>query len=761
MTPIYGIVAVAVAVWGAVYLRRGALLTACTGFVVLGYMLPHPFWHVKLGVPLTVDRLALAGIVVMLACHWRWARLAARRLVLADWALAALLVYLTVRCYFTPPADQFQSTVGPWWRIIAAFWMPAALYASVRLAPLGRRQWLTMLWALTGLGVYLAWTAAAEVHQQWWAVFPRFIGDPTLGTHFGRARGPALMSASLGVYLTACFWATWSLWPRVARPVQALLAVAMGAMAVGVFYTYTRSTWLGLAAGLAVIPLLQMPRRWRLPVASSCLLAGVVCFGMFGHYVTNITRKDADGSAAHSVYQRASFAYVSLRMFREDPIFGCGISRFYDKKLPYLSDRSQRIELESIRYLDHHNTLLSVLVETGLVGITLLSALLALWTKATWDALRRAIPGTWQHGQALFGLAVLIAYFATAVFHDLTLSPTEHWLLFLTTGVTVAMTTQRQYATASAARRLPTFQLLPRLVQNCLPPKRPTRPAQSQISLFGMKIDALQMHEAAARVLSWCAAPKAGACKFVVTPNVDHAVLFQSNAPLRAAYEGAALVLADGAPVVLASHLLNKPLPQRVAGSDLAPALFERASATSHPGAAPRRTLRVFLLGAAPGVAERAQRNIESHWKGVDVVGVLSPPLGFENDHAENERIVSAVAAAQPDLLVVGLGAPKQELWIAKFADRLDAKVALCVGATIDFLAGQRQRAPQWMRAVGLEWVHRLASEPKRLAKRYLRDAWVFPQLVYREWRNAKSPTDRGSRQPESPAIRPGRLASG
>jgi N-acetylglucosaminyldiphosphoundecaprenol N-acetyl-beta-D-mannosaminyltransferase len=97
------------------------------------------------------------------------------------------------------------------------------------------------------------------------------------------------------------------------------------------------------------------------------------------------------------------------------------------------------------------------------------------------------------------------------------------------------------------------------------------------------------------------------------------------------------------------------------------------------------------------------------------------------------------VAATQPDLLLVGLGAPKQELWVARHANRLPVRVALCVGATIDFLAGEKSRSPRWMRRIGLEWFHRLCTEPSRLAKRYMRDAWVFPQLVWREWRTVRT----------------------
>ncbi len=94
-------------------------------------------------------------------------------------------------------------------------------------------------------------------------------------------------------------------------------------------------------------------------------------------------------------------------------------------------------------------------------------------------------------------------------------------------------------------------------------------------------------------------------------------------------------------------------------------------------------------------------------------------------------------------MLVVGLGAPKQELWVHAHRDQISAPVALCVGAAIDFLAGEKPRAPRWMRRIGIEWMHRLASEPRRLAMRYLRDAWIFPQLVWREWANRHAANGR------------------
>jgi N-acetylglucosaminyldiphosphoundecaprenol N-acetyl-beta-D-mannosaminyltransferase len=253
--------------------------------------------------------------------------------------------------------------------------------------------------------------------------------------------------------------------------------------------------------------------------------------------------------------------------------------------------------------------------------------------------------------------------------------------------------------------------------------------------LFGMQIDALRMAEVIQQLLAWVKQPETG-CRYVVTPNVDHAVMYQRHAGLKDAYADASLVLIDGFPLLAAARLLRRDIPERVPGSDLVPALFETVNSQAGGDRSNgEQKLRVYLLGAAPGVADRGASAIHQKWPTVQVVGTYSPPLGFEIDSQENASILARIASARPDILVVGLGAPKQELWVHQHRDQIAAPVALCVGATIDFLAGEKHRAPVWMRRVGLEWVHRLLSEPRRLAKRYARDAWIFPQLVWREWR--------------------------
>jgi N-acetylglucosaminyldiphosphoundecaprenol N-acetyl-beta-D-mannosaminyltransferase len=176
-------------------------------------------------------------------------------------------------------------------------------------------------------------------------------------------------------------------------------------------------------------------------------------------------------------------------------------------------------------------------------------------------------------------------------------------------------------------------------------------------------------------------------------------------------------------------------LPERVTGSDLVPALFDAAQRGERP-------LSVYLLGAGPGVADRAAINIQKRWPLVSVVGTYSPPLGFEHDPEECRAIIERINQAEPELVVLGLGAPKQELWIDKHHAELSARWALCVGACIDFLAGEKRRAPLWMQKLCLEWLFRLGSEPKRLFKRYLFDGLAFPRLLIKEMISPSRPKE-------------------
>ena len=245
------------------------------------------------------------------------------------------------------------------------------------------------------------------------------------------------------------------------------------------------------------------------------------------------------------------------------------------------------------------------------------------------------------------------------------------------------------------------------------------------ISLFGIDFDAVTLDDTVDALFGFMREEQA-TCRYLITINVDNCVTFQENKAYQDACRDADLRVVDGRPVILISKLLGTPLPGLVAGSDLVPALFTSA--------AERGGLTVFLLGAMPGVAERAAERIHKEWPAVRVVGTYSPPFGFEHDTQETERILKMIETAAPQLLILGFGAPKQENWLHRELPRVRARVAIGAGATIDFLAGEKKRAPKWFRKHGLEWLHRVCSEPGRLAKRYLLDALQLPGMIFKEW---------------------------
>ena len=202
-------------------------------------------------------------------------------------------------------------------------------------------------------------------------------------------------------------------------------------------------------------------------------------------------------------------------------------------------------------------------------------------------------------------------------------------------------------------------------------------------------------------------------CAYVVTPNVDHIVRLESDAELQAVYRDADLVLTDGKPLIWIAKYYGTPIKEKVSGSDLFPLLCERAAEKGY---------RMFFLGAAEGVAAKAAENLKARYQGLEVCGVYSPPFGFEKDEAEMEKITALIREADPHILIVGLGCPKQEKFIYANRHRLGVPVSLGLGASLDFEAGNVSRAPAWMSDNGLEWLYRITQEPKRMIKRYLVD---------------------------------------
>ena len=210
---------------------------------------------------------------------------------------------------------------------------------------------------------------------------------------------------------------------------------------------------------------------------------------------------------------------------------------------------------------------------------------------------------------------------------------------------------------------------------------------------------------------------------YVVTPNVDHIVQLEQGGELCDIYADADLIITDGKPLIWISKLYGTPIKEKISGSDLFPLLCERAAAKGY---------KMFFLGAAEGVAAKAAANLMSRFPGLEVVGTYSPPVGFENDPQEVARIEQMIKDSAPHILIVGLGCPKQEKFIYRNRERLGVPLSLGLGASLDFEAGNIKRSPKWMSDHGLEWLYRMASEPKRLVKRYVVDAVEIAPIVWK-----------------------------
>lgn len=227
-----------------------------------------------------------------------------------------------------------------------------------------------------------------------------------------------------------------------------------------------------------------------------------------------------------------------------------------------------------------------------------------------------------------------------------------------------------------------------------------------RLQIGKVPVDVVTFGQALSAVEALVVAKKGG---FVFTPNIDHVVTADDNPEFAEAYSRASLSLADGMPIVWGSRLMGTPLPERVAGSDLVGPLLELAG---------QRKWRVAFFGAGPGVADKAAAIAREKWN-THVVSTDAPLVTLD-DHAQIDAIALALSDQKPDLVLFALGAPKQELLMARIADRVSPAVLLGIGASLDFIAGTLKRAPAIMRKTGFEWLYRLAQEPGRLWRRYL-----------------------------------------
>lgn len=208
---------------------------------------------------------------------------------------------------------------------------------------------------------------------------------------------------------------------------------------------------------------------------------------------------------------------------------------------------------------------------------------------------------------------------------------------------------------------------------------------------------------------------------YIVAVNVDVIVKIEDDPYLKKIIDNAELVLVDGKPLQWIAKYQGNPIKEKISGSDLVPLLLKQASDKGQS---------VFIIGGKDGIAQKAKSNIEKSNPKIKIVGTYAPPLGFEKDQKELDKINVMISDCHPDILIACFGCPKQEKWIYENYLKYEAKLSVCAGATVDFLAGNVKRAPKWISNIGFEWFYRFLQEPKRLFRRYFVDDVRILKLV-------------------------------
>ncbi len=424
-------------VWATWFVLRGSLLAGCTVMIAIAASFGYFFWHSEAGFPLTVDRLFIVLLVVTYGARRMLGAADPKPLSRADWVLFAFLALVTASTF----SHDWQKVNGMPVSHLLLYWLiPTAVYWVARQSPLNERSVIGMFAGIAVLELYLVAISLAEGSGQLWAVFPQYIALPQ-HQFFGRARGPFLNPAAMGIYLLTGLAAVLMFWPRLGRLGQLLLMAFAGLSFAGVFATLTRSVWIAAALTTAIVLGLSLPRQWRRVLFSAGLAAALVLLATSWDSIWNLKRDEKldATAAADSAELRPILAEVAWKMFLDRPWLGCGYGQYDLERLPYLADRSSDLPLEKTYPYTQHNGFLALLVETGLAGMGLFILLLVLWIRDAWRLWANATAPLWVRQTGLLLLAAMGAYLPNAMFHDTNIIDGVNLLLFFLAGTVVGL----------------------------------------------------------------------------------------------------------------------------------------------------------------------------------------------------------------------------------------------------------------------------------------------------------------------------------
>ncbi len=454
MLAILAIALIVAAVWGVVFFRQVGLLGGCLGVLLVGSCFGHPFYHVSFGpVPVTADRLLLGGMLAVYLFYRTLGRFERRPLDRLDFVL---LIFIGVLAFSTFSHDWHAHGSRALASLLFFYLLPCVLYWIVREAPFNARALVAVLASLAAFGLYLAVTSVLEQQQVWSFVFPRYIVTDTAAEFLGRGRGPYLNPVGNGMFLCAGLFSLWMFWPRVSRHGKALLLVATVVYLAGIYCTLTRVVWLAAGAGLLVILVTHLPRRWGIACVAVTALLGI---GLVTARWSDLNafKRDRNVSVAEmsqSASLRPILAYIAWQMYLDQPLTGCGYRQYESVSDLYLADRVTSLNLERGRSYVQHNVFLALLAETGTIGLGMFLLLMAVLIRAAWLLWRAHDADLATRQIGLLMLLTIFSYVIMGMFHDLTLIPMIHMLMFFLAGVTRGLQPQRAWHIAAVHNSL-------------------------------------------------------------------------------------------------------------------------------------------------------------------------------------------------------------------------------------------------------------------------------------------------------------------
>ncbi|MFT5300340.1 MAG: O-antigen ligase [Mariniblastus sp.] len=403
--------------------------------VLTGSVLGSEFFSLPSGpIPITLDRILIGATVALFAWYYLRGKEDLRRLNTAD---ITILLLMAVIFTSTITHDWTFLEKMPASRLLFFNLLPLAVYWVVRSCKLGPAELKFIATSMGVFGVYLALTAIAEVKDVTALIYPKYILTSEIKEFLGRGRGPFLNPVSNGICMTTCFCCLLMWWPRVGRRGK-FIALGLGlVLAVGVYATLTRSVWLGFVAACGIFIWIPASRPAKGGMIIVATLVAVVSFPVLSENIFSFKRdKEVSQSAMEqSAQMRPMFALIAWNMFQDRPIVGCGFGQYAREKYPYLQDPHSGKPLSVTKSLMQHNVFLAYVTETGIIGLSCLILMLMQMTRVSWKVFCNRSADLWARQFGLVSLVILACYCLNGMFHDVSIIPMQHMLMFFIFGI--------------------------------------------------------------------------------------------------------------------------------------------------------------------------------------------------------------------------------------------------------------------------------------------------------------------------------------